>query len=226
MVGMANSGFRRKSRCLSHGVPPQRFDHDRTVHDIDTSIAGESRLAKQRYKGRVGRDRHQPMETDMERSTPARPMPRSPDIFSRRSVIGASAATLASSLSPWMISSSQSQEQGTRTMNQYATKKSISDAVDGGGLLVVAQWEAKQGEADKVAAILDRFLPEAQREPGVKLFLISRAKDNPAQFLFYELFRDEAAFKAHQDSPHFKACIAGEALPLLAKRERTQYSLL
>lgn len=46
-------------------------------------------------------------------------------------------------------------------MNHYATQKSLSDAVDGGGLLVVAQWEAKPGEADKIAAILDRFLPEA-----------------------------------------------------------------
>ena len=81
-------------------------------------------------------------------------------------------------------------------MKHYATETSINDAVAGGGLLIVAQWEAKPGEADKVAAILDRFLPEAQREAGVKLFLISRARDNPAQFLFYELFRDEAAFKA------------------------------
>jgi len=111
-------------------------------------------------------------------------------------------------------------------MKHYATQKSLSEAVDGGGLLVVAQWEAKPGEADRVAAILDRFLPEAQREDGVKLFLISRAKDNPAQFLFYELFSDEAAFKAHQESAHFKTCIAGGALPLLAKRERTQYGLL
>ncbi|WP_407187289.1 putative quinol monooxygenase [Bradyrhizobium centrosematis] len=111
-------------------------------------------------------------------------------------------------------------------MNHYATQKSLSDAVDGGGLLVVAQWEAKPDEADRVAGILNRFLPEAQREQGVKLFLISRAKDNPAQFLFYELFRDEAAFKARQESAHFKTFIAGEALALLAKRERAQYELL
>jgi len=45
-------------------------------------------------------------------------------------------------------------------------------------------------------------------------------------FVFYELFRDEAAFKAHQDSAHFKTYIAGQALPLLAKRERMQYALL
>ncbi|MGY8634393.1 antibiotic biosynthesis monooxygenase family protein [Bradyrhizobium sp. 14AA] len=107
-------------------------------------------------------------------------------------------------------------------MNQ----QTIHQAISGGGLLVVAQWEAKPGEADRVAEILRGFLPKAQDEPGVKLFLISRAKDNPAQFLFYELFRDEAAFKAHQESTHFKSHIAGEALPLLARRERAQYTLM
>jgi len=108
----------------------------------------------------------------------------------------------------------------------YAMDKNVGDAVAQGGLLVVAQWEAREGEADRVADILSRFLPEAQREPGAQLFLISRAKENPAQFLFYELFRDEAAFKTHQESDHFKTYIAGQALPLLAKRERTQYALL
>ncbi|MGJ4882396.1 putative quinol monooxygenase [Bradyrhizobium sp. HKCCYLRH1065] len=112
-------------------------------------------------------------------------------------------------------------------MTGYAIEtKTVSEAVSGGGLLVVAQWEAKDGEADRVAEILSRFLPEAQREPGAELFLISRAKDNPAQFLFYELFRDEAAFKAHQESDHFKTYIAGQALPLLARRERMQYGLI
>jgi quinol monooxygenase YgiN len=112
-------------------------------------------------------------------------------------------------------------------MDQYAiNERTISEAVSGGGLLVVAQWEAREGQADRIADILSRFLPEAQREPGAKMFLISRAKENPAQFLFYELFRDEAAFKAHQESTHFKTYIAGEALPLLARRERVQYALL
>ncbi|HUN98829.1 MAG TPA: antibiotic biosynthesis monooxygenase family protein [Bradyrhizobium sp.] len=117
--------------------------------------------------------------------------------------------------------------EGAMHMGSYALNtKTISEAVASGGLLVVAQWEAREGQADKVAGILDRFLPQAQREPGARLFLISRAKENPAQFLFYELFADEAAFKAHQESAHFKTLIAGEALPLLARRERAQYELL
>jgi quinol monooxygenase YgiN len=87
--------------------------------------------------------------------------------------------------------------------------RNIGEAVGGGCLLVVAQWEAKEGQADKVAAILGSFLPEAQKDPGAQLFLIGRNKGNPAQFLFYELFRDEAALKVHQESGYFKTYIAG-----------------
>jgi len=150
-------------------------------------------------------------------------------MFSRRSAIGTFAAVMAiSNLSPWAISPSRSeQNQGAMNMSKYAMdKKTVSEVVNGSGLLVVAQWEAKEGQADKVAAILDRFLPEAQSDPGAKLFLIGRGTENSAQFLFYELFRDEAALKAHQESAYFKTYIADQALPLLAKRERAQYALL
>src|SRR4029450_12413204 len=95
-----------------------------------------------------------------------------------------------------------------------------------GGLAITALWEARDGEADAVANILARFVPQAQQEPGVKLFLVHRSLENPAQSLFYELFDDAAAFEAHQQTPHFKALILGEGLPRLNKRERKQYSVL
>jgi quinol monooxygenase YgiN len=95
-----------------------------------------------------------------------------------------------------------------------------------GELVVVAQWKAAPGQAGKVADILDQFLPQAQAEPGIKLFQIGRSKEDAAQFLFYEVFADEAAFASHQASDHFKTLIVGAALPLLADRQRTQYTLL
>jgi quinol monooxygenase YgiN len=149
--------------------------------------------------------------------------------LSRRSAIAAFGATLAATglFLPAASSARSEPKQGAINMSPYAIdKKTIGEAVSGGGLLVVAEWEAREGQADKVAEILHRFLPEAQSDPGSKLFLIARGKENPAQFLFYELFRDEAALKAHQESAYFKTYIAGEALPLLAKRERAQYALL
>jgi quinol monooxygenase YgiN len=95
-----------------------------------------------------------------------------------------------------------------------------------GGLAVTATWEAREGEADKVADILARFAPQARQEPGVKLFLVHRGMANPAQFLFYELFDDEAAFAAHQQTEHFKTLIQGEGVPRLTRRERVQYAVL
>ena len=95
-----------------------------------------------------------------------------------------------------------------------------------GGLAVTAMWEARDGEADVVADILSRFAPQARQEPGVRLFLVHRALENPAQFLFYELFDDAAAFAAHQQTAHFKALIVGEGVPRRNRRERTQYAMI
>ncbi len=95
-----------------------------------------------------------------------------------------------------------------------------------GGLAVTALWEARDGEADAVADILARFAPQARQEPGVRLFLVHRALENPMQFLFYELFEDEAAFAAHQRTPHFRSLILGEGVPRLNRRERVQYAVL
>jgi len=66
--------------------------------------------------------------------------------------------------------------------------------------LFVAQWEANQGKADAVVAKLRRFLPQAQSEPNVKLFLIGQGNDNPAQLLFCELFESQDAFRIRQAS--------------------------
>ena len=92
------------------------------------------------------------------------------------------------------------------------------------GLVVTAFWKAKPDETEAVAAILQRFMPQAQQEPGVRAFMIHQSKSEPSEFFFYEVFENEDAFAAHQQTPHFKALIAGEALPKLVKRERAQYA--
>lgn len=92
--------------------------------------------------------------------------------------------------------------------------------------VVTAFWEASPGQEEAVAAILSRFAPQARKEPGVENFVVHRSRSEPAKFFFYEVFKNEAAFAAHQQTTHFKKLIAGEALAKLAKRERAQYSIL
>ena len=94
------------------------------------------------------------------------------------------------------------------------------------GLIVTAFWEAKPDQVEAVQAIVRQFLPQAQREPGVKEFQIHQNLAEPRKYFFYEVFAGEAAFADHQQTPHFKNIIVGQAVPKLAKRERAQFRFI
>jgi quinol monooxygenase YgiN len=93
-------------------------------------------------------------------------------------------------------------------------------------LIVTAFWEAKPGETEAVLKIVRQYLPQAQKEPWVHAFQIHQSTTEPEKFFFYEVFKDEAGFASHQQTPHFKELIQGQALPRLAKRERTQHKFV
>jgi quinol monooxygenase YgiN len=94
------------------------------------------------------------------------------------------------------------------------------------GFVITAFWETNPGEEGVIAELLRSFLPKAQQEAGVKQFQIHQNADRPREFLFYEVFADEAAFAAHQQTEHFKTMIQGQALAKLAKRERLRFNFI
>ena len=90
------------------------------------------------------------------------------------------------------------------------------------GFVVAITIEAKAGEAERVAAILKQMQPPTQAEPGVKLFLPYRSPSDPRLFFVFELYVDEAAWGAHQETRHFKEAIV-ELLPRVTRRERIPF---
>ena len=84
-------------------------------------------------------------------------------------------------------------------------------------LVVTAFWEVNSGEESTVAELLKAFLPQAQREPGVKEFQIHQNVAKPREFFFYEVFAGEAAFADHQQTDHFKNIIVGQAIAAAAR---------
>jgi len=62
------------------------------------------------------------------------------------------------------------------------------------------------------------------REPGCVRFDVSQREDEPAQWLFYEVYKDAAAFDAHRASPHFAAYQEVAEKALLAKT-LTRYAM-
>jgi len=101
----------------------------------------------------------------------------------------------------------------------------IKDSAPAHGKLALATtWEAKPGEAEAIADILQQMAQGANTEPDTLLFWPHRSVANDHVFFLYELFADDAAFAAHQQTDHFKKLVLGQALPKLAKRERLQFA--
>ena len=76
---------------------------------------------------------------------------------------------------------------------------------------------------------VERFMPmalenarEARKEPRCKQFEVLVDPKDKTKLMLYEVYDDEKAFEAHQQTPHFKKYLA-EAVPLLASRERHVY---
>ncbi|WP_178133222.1 putative quinol monooxygenase [Vineibacter terrae] len=96
-----------------------------------------------------------------------------------------------------------------------------------GSLALAVTWEARRGEADAVADILRRMASAVrQKEPGVLRFEPHRSPADDHVFFLYELFVDQAAFEAHQQTEHFKSLVVEQGLPKLARRERTPFTPL
>ena len=60
----------------------------------------------------------------------------------------------------------------------------------------------------------------ARKEPGCRQFEVLVDPQDRTKVMLFEVYGDEKAFEAHQQTPHFKRYLA-EAVPLLAARERS-----
>ncbi len=85
---------------------------------------------------------------------------------------------------------------------------------------VIAYWTAEDGEEERVAAALARMVAPSRAEPGNLAYEILRDPGDRRRFVLYELYADEAAYRAHGESEHFQRHAVGEAFDRLASRER------
>jgi quinol monooxygenase YgiN len=60
---------------------------------------------------------------------------------------------------------------------------------------------------------------DSRKEPGCRQFDVLVDPKDRTKVMLYEVYADDKAFDAHQQTAHFKKYVA-EAVPLLASRER------
>ena len=89
-------------------------------------------------------------------------------------------------------------------------------------LTVVARYVVAEGREAEVVELLRQNAEASRQEPGCLEFTVFQAIDDPRAILLYERYADEAAFQAHRQSPHFKAIIEQQVVPLLDERVWTR----
>ena len=93
--------------------------------------------------------------------------------------------------------------------------------------VMVARWRPREDAAEKIeAAILGELAKAIRKEPGNVQFTVHRSRDAPVEFLLYEVYSSEEAFRQHQQTEHFKTLVLDRAVPLLSVRERCAYSIV
>ena len=68
---------------------------------------------------------------------------------------------------------------------------------------VIVRMEAKAEKAAALVELATYNSGRSRKEPGNLRFDVMRQNDNPLRFALYEVYRDEAAFKAHQQTEHY-----------------------
>ena len=69
--------------------------------------------------------------------------------------------------------------------------------------MIVVRLEVKPDRVDDFLQLVSFNAAESRKEPGNLRFDVVRSVDNPTRFGLYEVYRDEAAVRAHQATPHY-----------------------
>jgi quinol monooxygenase YgiN len=86
--------------------------------------------------------------------------------------------------------------------------------------VLTVQIRIKPENVEAFMSKLAENAKNARKEPGCKQFDVLLDPNDKTKVMLYEVYNDDKAFEAHQQTPHFKKYLA-EAVPLLASRERS-----
>ena len=89
--------------------------------------------------------------------------------------------------------------------------------------VLVVRMKAKEGDEERALEVIRALADATRQEPGCEAYIPCRDPEDPRSFLFYEQYRDKAAFEEHGASEHFQRLAVGQLWDLLEGRERSFY---
>ncbi|MFF5079159.1 putative quinol monooxygenase [Actinoplanes sp. NPDC000266] len=92
--------------------------------------------------------------------------------------------------------------------------------------VVSATWTAQPGKEGVVLDAIEKLTPPSRQEPGNLYYQAYQDPAEPTVFRLFEVYTDEDAYAAHGASEHFAEYGHGQAIPVLAQRERAFYTTI
>ncbi len=82
---------------------------------------------------------------------------------------------------------------------------------------VIATLQVQDGKGEELEAAFRELAPQVRaNEPGNKLYVLCKSREDANTYVVMEIYDDQAAIEAHRSSEHFKAagpklgaCLAG-----------------
>lgn len=88
---------------------------------------------------------------------------------------------------------------------------------------LVVRFDLRPGSEDDFDRLAEETTARIRaEEPGTLLYLCHRVQREPGARVFYELYRDNDAFQAHEVAPYVKEFHARRA-PMMAGPERVEF---
>jgi quinol monooxygenase YgiN len=89
--------------------------------------------------------------------------------------------------------------------------------------VLVVRMTVAEGNEERAAEIIPELAAASRGEPGCELYIPCRDAEDARTYVFFEQYRDRAAFEEHGATEHFQRLAAGELFGLMESRERTFY---
>jgi len=93
-------------------------------------------------------------------------------------------------------------------------------------VVLAVTWVANPGKETQVDAIFRKLEEASRQEPGCLMYIVHRHRTDPARFLIYEQYRDDAALDAHRKSSHFQEYAMSALRSVAERREGELYTPL
>ncbi|HMD03076.1 MAG TPA: putative quinol monooxygenase [Candidatus Baltobacteraceae bacterium] len=90
--------------------------------------------------------------------------------------------------------------------------------------VIAVTYIVKPGHEVEAEGYLAELTAATRKEPGCRMYVAHRAKDDPRKFFIYEQYDDEAALERHRASAHFER-FGKNGLQTIAESRDPQYYL-